>query len=60
MDEVVVSGLKWKQKTSEIPQKINVISAKDVTLQNPQTAADLLSVSGKVFIQKVSKVAEVQ
>ena len=52
MDEVVVSGSKWKQKTSEIPQKINVISAQDVTLQNPQTAADLLSVSGKVFIQK--------
>jgi hemoglobin/transferrin/lactoferrin receptor protein len=52
MDEVVVSGSKWKQKTSEIPQKINVISTQDVTLQNPQTAADLLSVSGKVFIQK--------
>jgi hemoglobin/transferrin/lactoferrin receptor protein len=52
MDEVVVSGNKWKQHSAEIPQKITVISDKERTLQNPQTAADLLGISGKVFIQK--------
>lgn len=52
MDEVVVSGNKWKQNSTDIAQKIQVISPKDVTLLNPQTAADLLGSSGKVFIQK--------
>ena len=32
--------------------KIVSISAKDVEMGNPQTAADLLGVSGKVYIQK--------
>lgn len=52
MDEVVVSGNKWKQNSTDIAQKIQVISPKDVILLNPQTAADLLGSSGKVFIQK--------
>lgn len=52
MDEVVVSASRWKQTGAEVPSKITNISAKEVALQNPQTAADLLSVSGDVFIQK--------
>jgi hemoglobin/transferrin/lactoferrin receptor protein len=52
LDEVVISGSRWRQSSDDIPSKIISISAKEVALQNPQTAADLLGVSGKVFIQK--------
>lgn len=52
LDDVVVSATKWQQKSRDIPEKIISISAKQVALQNPQTAADLLSSSGQVFVQK--------
>jgi hemoglobin/transferrin/lactoferrin receptor protein len=52
MDEVVVSATRWNQNANDIPVAIASVSSKDVSLQNPQTAADLLSISGKVFIQK--------
>lgn len=51
-DEFVVSATRWKQAKKNIPNKITGISSKDVALQNPQTAADLLATSGEVFIQK--------
>jgi hemoglobin/transferrin/lactoferrin receptor protein len=52
LNESVVSATRWRQSTSNIPEKIISISNKEVALQNPQTAADLLAISGKVFIQK--------
>lgn len=52
LDEVVVSATRWNQSKNEVPAKITSISAKEVALQNPQTAADLLGTSGEVFIQK--------
>ncbi|MEZ4875006.1 MAG: TonB-dependent receptor [Flavobacteriaceae bacterium] len=52
IDQVVVSATRWNQASSKIPSKIISITPQTVALQNPQTAADLLGVSGKVFIQK--------
>ncbi|HBL79504.1 MAG TPA: TonB-dependent receptor, partial [Aequorivita sp.] len=52
LDEVVISGSRWRQSSDEVPSKIISISPREVALQNPQTAADLLSISGKVFVQK--------
>lgn len=52
LEEIVVSASGWRQTTNEVPQKIVSISAKNAALHNPQTAADLLSLSGKVFVQK--------
>jgi len=52
LDAVVVSGTRWQQEKKEVPGKITTISPKEVMLQNPQTAADLLGLSGEVFIQK--------
>lgn len=52
MDEVVISGTRWNQTSKDIPAKISSISSREVALQNPQTAADLLGTSGEVFIQK--------
>ena len=52
MDEIVVSATKWNQNSRDAPEKISAITSKEVALQNPQTAADLLGISGKIFIQK--------
>lgn len=52
MSEVVVSATKWSQSRSEVSEKIISISSEDVLIQSPQTTADLLGISGKVFIQK--------
>lgn len=52
LDEVVISATKWRQSSDDVPAKIISITPREVALQNPQTAADLLGVSGKVFIQK--------
>lgn len=52
LNQVVISANRWKQNSSEVPQKIVAIKPKEVALQNPQTAADLLSISGSVFVQK--------
>jgi len=52
LGEVVVSGIRWPQSSETIPLKIHSIPAKELSLHNPQTTADLLGVTGKVFIQK--------
>jgi hemoglobin/transferrin/lactoferrin receptor protein len=52
LDQVVISATKWSQLKAEIPSHISSITSEEVALQNPQTAADLLSISGEVFIQK--------
>jgi len=52
LDEVVVSASRWEQNRRNLPVKIATVSNEDAYFQNPQTAADLLSASGKVFVQK--------
>ena len=52
LDEVVMSVSKWEQQKKDIPNKITVIGAKDIEFSSPQTSADLLQNSGKVFVQK--------
>jgi len=52
LDEIVISATRWSQTSRNIPVKVSVISTRDISLQNPQTAADLLATSGEVFIQK--------
>lgn len=52
LDAVVVSATRWREPSDKIPAKVVAISPEEVNLQNPQTAADLLAVSGKVYIQK--------
>lgn len=52
LDEVVVSASRWEQESNDVPNKITSITPAQVSLQNPQTAADLLGSSGGVFIQK--------
>lgn len=52
LDQIVVSAAKWNQLARENPTKVSMVTPKDLALQNPQTAADLLNISGEVFIQK--------
>jgi len=52
LDGIVISASRWRQQMNNIPSSITTISPEEVALQNPQTAADLLATSGKVFIQK--------
>ncbi len=52
LDEVVLSASRWRQSSDDVPAKIITISPLEVAFQNPQTAADLLGISGKVFVQK--------
>lgn len=52
LDDIVVSATRWNQSKEDIPNKITTIVPRDIQLQNPQTAADLLGNSGEVFIQK--------
>ena len=52
IDQVVVSASKWSQIAREIPLKITPISKGQIDFYNPQTAADLLAISGDVFVQK--------
>ncbi|MEJ1221294.1 TonB-dependent receptor plug domain-containing protein [Sediminicola sp. 1XM1-17] len=52
LDEVVMSISKWEQQRKDIPQKIASIDARNIAFTSPQTSADLLQNSGKVFVQK--------
>ena len=51
-DNLVLSVTKWRQDNKYIPIKVSKITSKDRLLMNPQTAADLLAISGEVFVQK--------
>src|SRR5687767_2319119 len=52
LDQIVVSASKWSQGSREVPAKVTSLSAREVALLSPQTAADMLGLSGEVFIQK--------
>ncbi len=52
LDQIVVSSTKWQNPKKENPIKISSLNAKDIEFNNTQTAADLLSSSGEVFVQK--------
>lgn len=51
-EEIIVAASRWQQPKEQIPGRVMTITPKEVALQNPQTAADLLGMSGEVFIQK--------
>lgn len=52
IDGVVISASRWEENKLETPNRIAKISMKEAAFQNPQTAADLLGMSGYAFIQK--------
>lgn len=52
LNEVVLSITKWEQRKNKVPHSMVHISQAEIERNQPQTTADLLGQSGKVFIQK--------
>lgn len=52
LKEVVTSASRWRQTSDNVPSRIVSISPREISFQNPQTAADMLGTSGYVYIQK--------
>lgn len=52
LNQVVISAHRWSTEKAQLPTKVTGIKKSEVEFQNPQTAADLLSISGEVFVQK--------
>lgn len=52
LDEVVVTANKWAQSQRNVVQKITSINSSEITHSSSQTAADLLTTTGQVFVQK--------
>jgi hemoglobin/transferrin/lactoferrin receptor protein len=50
--EIVVSATRWRQAAGDVPSPVAAVSPEEAALLDPQTAADLLGLSGEVFIQK--------
>lgn len=51
LQPVFVSASKWNENKHSTTKLITKIRQADAAIQNPQTAAYLLAVSGEVFIQ---------
>lgn len=52
LGELYISASKREQDETEIVQRITQIGNQEIGLSNPQTSADLLESSGKVFVQR--------
>lgn len=52
LSEIIISATRWHESSKNIPVQTTSVSAKEISLGQPQNAADLLDLSGKVFIQK--------
>lgn len=52
LDEFVISANRWCQQKDVQPVRVSSISFDEANSYNPQTAADLLGLTGEVFIQK--------
>lgn len=50
-NEILLKASRWESK-HQVSSKLASISKEELKLQNPQTTADLLNVSGEVYIQK--------
>ena len=52
LEPIKVYYNRWERKINEVPNRITKLNFKQQRLQNPQTMADAIGVTGEVFIQK--------
>jgi hemoglobin/transferrin/lactoferrin receptor protein len=52
LNEVVFSVSRTEEVKAKVPYTVEVISSKQIALQNPQTSADMLTNTGAVMVQK--------
>ncbi|MEN8224034.1 MAG: TonB-dependent receptor [Bacteroidota bacterium] len=52
LDEIIISATRFERDAKDIPNRVISITAEKIRFDNPQTAADMLSHSNEVFVQK--------
>jgi len=52
LGDVVVSASRFEEKRRDVPERIDVIKARDIRLMDQPTTAELLQNTGTVFVQK--------
>ncbi len=52
LQEIIISATRFEREEKEIPNKVETITPDQISFTNPQTAADMLSYSDEVFVQK--------
>lgn len=52
LEEVVVSSSKFEERKKDVAQPIQVLHAKDLQFMNQQTAADVVTQTGNIVVQK--------
>jgi hemoglobin/transferrin/lactoferrin receptor protein len=52
LQEIVLSVSRFNSKSREVPQKLVSVKPADIAFTNPQTSADMLQRTGKVYVQK--------
>ena len=52
LDQIIISASRFAQNIREIPQRILQINKQEIITSHPQTSADLLNMSGHIYIQK--------
>lgn len=52
LGEVVISVNRWEENLREVPNRVVQLDLPTIRFQNPQTAADLLTFTNQVFVQK--------
>lgn len=52
LEEIVVSASRWQENASDLSMKVTGITQRKIAIQNPQTSADIVGLSGEVYIQK--------
>ncbi len=52
LEQIIVGAVRWRQSSAKQAATSIRIDQQEVALLQPQTAADLLGISGKVYIQK--------
>lgn len=52
LDELVISATKWNTSVGNTPHQVISVTPNQVQLSQTQTAADLLTLTGAVFLQK--------
>ena len=52
LEGIIISASRWEQPISEVPRSVVPVRLRNITMFAPQTMADLLGTTDKVYIQK--------
>ena len=52
LSEIVITAHKSEERTDELPQRFEVIKAREIAFQNPSNSGEMLAQQGQVFVQQ--------